>query len=50
MKYLSERGAENPFALYRRAGDACPRCGVIIERRVIAGRGTYVCPGCQPGS
>jgi formamidopyrimidine-DNA glycosylase len=48
MRYLGEREARNPFALYRRAGAPCPRCGAPIERRVIAGRGTYVCPGCQP--
>lgn len=48
LKYLGERDAENPFALYRRAGAPCPRCGALIERRVIAGRGTYVCPACQP--
>jgi formamidopyrimidine-DNA glycosylase len=48
MRYLGERGAENPFALYRRAGAGCPRCGTPIARRVIGGRGTYLCPTCQP--
>jgi formamidopyrimidine-DNA glycosylase len=47
LKYLGERDAVNPFALYRRAGAPCPRCGTPIRRLVIAGRGTYVCPRCQ---
>mgnify|MGYP000250600167 CR=1 FL=1 len=47
--YLGERGAVNPFALYGRAGEPCPRCGAPIRRRVIAGRSTYFCPSCQPG-
>jgi formamidopyrimidine-DNA glycosylase len=47
LKYLGERDALNPFALYRRAGAPCPRCGTPIRRIVVAGRGTYVCPRCQ---
>lgn len=47
LKYLGERDAVNPFALYRRAGAPCPRCGMPIRRVVVAGRGTYVCPRCQ---
>ncbi len=33
--------------VYRQAGEQCPRCGTPIERIVVAGRGTYVCPKCQ---
>ena len=33
--------------VYRRAGLECPRCGAVIERIVIAGRGTHFCPHCQ---
>jgi formamidopyrimidine-DNA glycosylase len=47
--YLGERGAENVFTVYRRAGEPCPRCSTPIARTVLAGRGTYYCPGCQPG-
>ncbi|MFP3897055.1 MAG: DNA-formamidopyrimidine glycosylase [Anaerolineales bacterium] len=36
------------LAIYGRAGEACPRCGQTIERDVMAGRGTYYCPECQP--
>ncbi len=46
--YLGERAAENVFSLYRRAGQPCPRCATPIERTVVAGRGTFYCPGCQP--
>ncbi|MEN9341932.1 MAG: hypothetical protein RIQ54_188 [Candidatus Parcubacteria bacterium] len=33
--------------VYRRTGKKCARCGRIIERMVIAGRGTHWCSGCQ---
>ena len=33
--------------VYRRAGQACPRCGATIERTVVSGRGTHCCPRCQ---
>jgi formamidopyrimidine-DNA glycosylase len=29
-------------------GAACPRCGTLLGRTVIAGRTTYFCPRCQP--
>ncbi len=32
---------------YRRHGQPCLRCGHIMLREVIAGRGTAYCPGCQ---
>lgn len=32
---------------YGRHGRPCLRCGVVLERVVIAGRGTSYCPGCQ---
>ncbi len=33
--------------VYGRAGQPCPRCGHPIERIVVAGRGTHLCPVCQ---
>ncbi|NLX91180.1 MAG: DNA-formamidopyrimidine glycosylase [Firmicutes bacterium] len=33
--------------VYRRENEPCPRCGHVIVRRVVAGRGTYFCPACQ---
>lgn len=31
-----------------RTGGDCPRCGHPLERLVVGGRGTTVCPTCQP--
>ena len=39
---------QNKLQVYRRKGEKCPRCHSTIARRVIAGRGTYLCPCCQP--
>jgi formamidopyrimidine-DNA glycosylase len=39
---------QDEFLVHRRAGDPCPRCGTPITKIVAAGRGTYVCPRCQP--
>ncbi len=33
--------------VYGRQGRPCKRCGGTIERLVIAGRGTHICPRCQ---
>lgn len=43
-----KRGSYLSFArVFRREGQACPRCGAIIEKTRIAGRGTHFCPRCQ---
>jgi len=47
IRYLQEPGAENPFAVYGRAGAPCPRCGTPLERSVLGGRATFFCPSCQ---
>lgn len=33
--------------VFRREGLLCPRCGTVIEKSKVAGRGTHVCPQCQ---
>jgi formamidopyrimidine-DNA glycosylase len=44
---LGERGAfQERFFVYGRKGYRCS-CGAVIERIVVAGRGTHYCPGCQ---
>lgn len=44
-----KRGSYMDFArVFRREGQACPRCGTTIEKTRLAGRGTHVCPQCQP--
>ncbi|MFM2163345.1 MAG: hypothetical protein RLZZ383_2857 [Pseudomonadota bacterium] len=48
--YLSDGGGvDNPFAVYGRHGQPCPRCGEAVRREVQAGRSTYGCATCQPG-
>ena len=35
--------------VYGRGGKApCPRCGMLLERTIVGGRGTSYCPRCQP--
>jgi formamidopyrimidine-DNA glycosylase len=48
ITYVEEPGAENPFLVYGREGERCPRCGAArIQRIVQAGRSTFFCPRCQ---
>jgi formamidopyrimidine-DNA glycosylase len=50
-RYLDAEGWPGSYGerlrVYQRAGEPCPRCGQPIERIVVAGRGTHVCPNCQ---
>lgn len=39
-------GGPNPFAVYGREGQPCPRCGAPIQREVQSGRGTWLCEPC----
>lgn len=46
--YLGEgRGAANPFEVYAREGEGCPRCARELKRIVQGGRSTFLCGGCQ---
>jgi formamidopyrimidine-DNA glycosylase len=43
-----KKGSYMDFArVFRREGLPCPRCGTIIEKIRVAGRGTHFCPYCQ---
>lgn len=43
-----KRGSYLSFArVFRREGQACPRCGTTIVKIRVAGRGTHLCPNCQ---
>jgi len=43
-----KKGSYMDFArVFRREGLECPRCGAIIEKSRVAGRGTHTCPVCQ---
>jgi len=50
-RYLDAEGSPGSYGehlhVYRRAGEPCTRCGVPLERIVVAGRGTHICPTCQ---
>ncbi|MGL4177112.1 MAG: Fpg/Nei family DNA glycosylase [Dermatophilaceae bacterium] len=35
------------YAVYRRTGRPCPRCGAVVIREDLAGRALHWCPGCQ---
>ena len=43
----NEGGNTSALLVYGRAGEACPTCGTPIQRRVDAGRSTFLCPKCQ---
>ena len=49
--YRDERGEpgafQHSFRVYDRAGRPCYRCDGVIRRRVIVGRSSFFCPGCQ---
>lgn len=47
IKYVEEAGGPNIFCVYGRAGEDCPRCGTILQKRKIGGRSSYFCPRCQ---
>ncbi len=43
-----KKGSYMDFArVFRRENLPCPRCGNIIEKSRVAGRGTHTCPKCQ---
>jgi formamidopyrimidine-DNA glycosylase len=39
---------QDRFLIHLRAGEPCVRCGAIVRKIVVGGRGTYVCETCQP--
>ncbi|HET8734550.1 MAG TPA: zinc finger domain-containing protein, partial [Anaeromyxobacteraceae bacterium] len=47
---VEEPGAPNPFRVYAREGEPCPRCRREAIRRIVqAQRSTFFCPACQGG-
>ena len=45
---FGEDGTMQDFhQVYDKAGQACSRCGFIIEKIQLGGRGTHFCPKCQ---
>ena len=47
ITYVTQ-GGDNPFQVYGREGEPCPRCGDRIGRQVQSGRSTFACGSCQP--
>jgi len=48
IAYVEEPRTPNPFLVYGRAGERCPRRdGGVIRRIVQAQRSTFFCPKCQ---
>jgi formamidopyrimidine-DNA glycosylase len=47
ITYVEEPGADNPFDVYARQGEPCPRCRTRLRRIVQGGRSTVYCPRCQ---
>lgn len=49
--YLNSQGQIGMFQLellvYGRKGEECKKCGTPIEKLVVGGRGTHICPSCQ---
>ena len=45
---FGEDGTMQDFhQVYDKTGEACSRCGAIIEKIQLGGRGTHFCPKCQ---
>lgn len=49
--YVNAEGKSGSYLsfarVFRREGQPCPRCGTIIVKTRVAGRGTHFCPKCQ---
>jgi formamidopyrimidine-DNA glycosylase len=39
---------QHQLRVFTREGEPCPVCGTAITKLKVAGRGTHVCPSCQP--
>ena len=50
--YVNAEGKKGNYLdgayVYKRNGLLCRKCGTIIEKTRVAGRGTHYCPVCQP--
>lgn len=49
--FITPDGSEGSYQdialVYGKKGGKCSRCGSVIEKMQLGGRGTYYCPGCQ---
>lgn len=51
VNYVDVSGGRGDFMgvamVYRQQGKPCRNCGTVIQKRVVAGRGTHWCASCQ---
>ena len=47
IDYVTAGKSKNPFMVFRREGEPCPRCKTTIERITQGGRSTFLCRQCQ---
>jgi len=48
IKPTGEPGSyQEHFRAYQQDGQKCPKCGGMIKRIALGGRGTFICTGCQ---
>jgi len=49
--YVNAEGKKGSYlsfaSVFRREGQPCPRCGTVIIKTRVAGRGTHLCSHCQ---
>jgi formamidopyrimidine-DNA glycosylase len=48
IEYVEEPGSPNPFRIYGRAKEPCPKCSTRVKSITQGGRTTHFCPTCQP--
>ncbi|AIQ17183.1 MULTISPECIES: DNA-formamidopyrimidine glycosylase [unclassified Paenibacillus] len=50
--YVNGQGESGSYQqqllIYGRKDQPCATCGTLIEKSVVGGRGTHICPSCQP--
>lgn len=52
FQHFKDTGGQNGnfsdlLQVFGKQGTECPRCGDVIKKTRVAGRGTHYCPGCQ---
>jgi formamidopyrimidine-DNA glycosylase len=49
--YVNSLGGKGDYLeharVFRREGQPCPVCGMVIQKLKVGGRGTHICPKCQ---
>ncbi|KKR11869.1 MAG: Formamidopyrimidine-DNA glycosylase [Candidatus Woesebacteria bacterium GW2011_GWA1_39_21] len=52
LSFVTPDGSDGKYQehtlIYGKTGEKCKRCGGVIKKNTVGGRGTYFCPSCQP--